>query len=71
MSPKLRDYYLIEGTASIHTQPSAPTWRQYGKADTMFEARELAVRAIKKTNYLNIRIRKVWVTQPDPLIVRD
>ena len=61
------DYYAIEGNVSIHAQPSAPTWRLQGKADTMVEARKLAVRAIENTNYLNIRIRKVWVTQPDPL----
>ena len=62
----MSDYYLIEGSVSIHTQPSASTWRMYGKTNTILEARELAAKAIKKTNYLNVRIRKVWITQPNP-----
>jgi hypothetical protein len=60
----MSDYYLIEGSVSIHTQPSSPTWRLYGKADTMFEARKVAVKAITKTNYLNVRIRKVFQNPP-------
>lgn len=67
----MRDYYAIETNASIHAQPSAPTWRLYKKADTMLEARKLAVGAIEQTNYLSIRIRKVWVTQPDPLTTNN
>ena len=62
----MRDYYAIETNVSIHAQPSAPTWRLYGRRDTMVEARKLAVSAIEQTNNLSIRIRKVWVTQPDP-----
>lgn len=46
--------YLIEGS----TEMEPLHWRLYARTDSLREAREIAAKAIIKTNYLIIRIRK-------------
>jgi len=52
--------YLIEGSTEIYQRESTMPlpWRLYARTDSLREARELAAKAITKTNYLIIRIRK-------------
>lgn len=50
--------YLIEGSTESQASPNSSIWRLYARTDNIREARELAAKAITKTNYLTIRIRK-------------
>lgn len=50
--------FLIEGCTDSQPSPNSSVWRLYGRTDNIREARELAAKAITKTNYLIIRIRK-------------
>jgi len=50
--------YLIEGSTDSQASPNSSTWRLYARTDRLSYARELAAKAIVKTNYLIIRIRK-------------
>ena len=50
--------YQIEGRTDTQVSPNSSTWRLYGRTDNLREARELAAKAITKTNYFIVRIRK-------------
>ena len=50
--------YLIEGCTDSQANPNSSVWRLYGRTDNIREARELAAKAITKTNYFIVRIRK-------------
>ena len=50
--------YLIEGSTESQASPNSSIWRLYARTDNLYDARELAAKAITKTNYLIIRIRK-------------
>lgn len=40
--------------------PNHNTWKLFNRADSMEEAREIAAKAILKTNYLAVRIRESY-----------
>ena len=48
--------FLIE--ALTHLDPAMGTWKLFNRTDNMQEAREIAAKAILKTNYLAVRIRQ-------------
>lgn len=50
--------YLIEGSTESQSSPNSSIWRLYARTDSLHEARKLAAKAITKTNYLIVRIRK-------------
>lgn len=50
--------YLIEGSTESQASPNSASWRLYGRTDNLVKARELAAKAITKTNYFIVRIRK-------------
>lgn len=52
--------FLIEGSTEIYQRESTIPlpWRLYARANSLQEAREIAAKAILKTNYLAIRIKR-------------
>lgn len=50
--------FLIEGSTESQQGPNSSAWRLYARTTSLQEARELAAKAITKTNYFIVRIRK-------------
>ena len=48
--------FLIE--VLTHLDPAMGTWKLFNRTDTLEQAREIAAKAILKTNYLAVRIRR-------------
>lgn len=49
--------FVIEVSMAWHSD-AGPVWKLFNRTDTLEQAREIAAKAILKTNYLAVRIRQ-------------
>jgi len=49
--------FVIEVSMAWHSE-AGPVWKLFNRTDSLEQAREIAAKAILKTNYLAVRIRR-------------